>query len=93
MDLPHTWTYSVEVLNINPIMVYDPETFNPVFKLTNGVVFNYLTVGEMLLSFAPTLFDKLDSIFYLRDTGEMLDLYRKEYVKDNLHKSRLVNYA
>jgi|LauGreDrversion4_2_1035121.scaffolds.fasta_scaffold259698_2 hypothetical protein len=93
MDLPHTWTYSVEALNVSPYLIYDPQTFNPVVKLTNGSIFDYVTVGEMLLSFAPTLFDKLDSIFYLRDTGEILDLYRKEYVKDNLHKSRLVNYA
>lgn len=93
MDLPHTWTYSVEALNINPYMVYDPETFNPTFRLTNGDIFDYVTIGEMLLSFAPTLFDKIDSIFFVKEDGHFIDLYRKQYIKDNYHNNRTVNYA
>lgn len=93
MDLPHTWTYCIEALNVSPYMFYNPENFNPTFKFINGGIFDHTTIGETLLSFAPTLFEKIESVFLVKENGEFIDLYRKQYIMENIHRHTTVYHA
>lgn len=74
-DLPHRWRYTIEIINFEGNMIYNPQDFTPICKLTNGQTVDFDTIYDKMDTFIPHISDKI-TFFYMTDKGYIKNLER-----------------
>ena len=74
MNYPDRWEYHIELLNV-VAMVFNPEDFTPIYKLSNGERYDLGGVYTKVYQFFPNLYNKV-KFFWMMDNGSISNIHR-----------------
>jgi hypothetical protein len=77
MNYPDKWEYHIELLNVVE-MIYNPEDFTPIYKLSNGERYDLGGIHTKVYQFFPNLYDKVKS-FWVMDNGSINGIHRTNF--------------
>ena len=77
MNYPDRWEYHIELLNVVTI-VYNPEDFTPIYKLSNGERYDLGGIHTKVYQFFPNLYNKVNFL-WVADNGNINGLHRTRF--------------
>lgn len=77
MNYPDRWEYRIELLNVVAV-IYNPEDFTPIYKLSNGERCDLGSIHTKVYQFFPNLYNKV-KFFWMMDNGSISDIHRTNF--------------
>jgi len=74
MNYPNKWEYHIELLNVVTV-IYNPEDFTPIHKLSNGERYDLDGLHVKVHQFFPNLYNKVN-FFWMRDDGIINSIHK-----------------